>query len=153
MDELFAIRPMTPGDLDAVVVIAASLPEAPHWPRSGYESVFAPRSSPQRIGMVAEAGDSRIAGFLVASLIPPQAELESIAVAIDFQRCGLARQLFDALSRELRSRNCSEVLLEVRPSNRAARALYTALGFAETARRPVYYANPSEDAILMSRPV
>ena len=153
MTEFFAIRPMTNGDIDAIVAIASSLPDAPHWTRSSYEAVFAPNSSPSRIALVAEVSDSRIAGFLLASLIPPQAELESIAVAVDFQRRGVARRLFEAICQELPNRNCSEILLEVRPSNFAARAYYRSLGFSETARRPAYYANPVEDAILMNRSV
>ncbi len=36
-------------------------------------------------------------GFLVASLLPPQAELEIIAVDARVQRRGLARKLFDEL--------------------------------------------------------
>ena len=34
-------------------------------------------------------------------------------------------------------------------SNQAARAFYTSLGFVEEGRRPSYYADPVEDAILM----
>jgi ribosomal protein S18 acetylase RimI-like enzyme len=41
------------------------------------------------------------------------------------------------------------VLLEVRQSNRPARALYLSLGFIETGRRHGYYADPVEDAIQM----
>ena len=40
------------------------------------------------------------------------------------------------------------VMLEVRESNEAARALYGNSGFAEVGRRPKYYAMPEEDALL-----
>jgi ribosomal-protein-alanine N-acetyltransferase len=43
----------------------------------------------------------------------------------------------------------TEVLLEVRASNSAALAFYRALGFAIAGRRPLYYADPIEDAVLM----
>jgi ribosomal-protein-alanine N-acetyltransferase len=36
----------------------------------------------------------------------------------------------------------------VRESNQAARALYIQLGFEESGRRKLYYANPQEDAVL-----
>lgn len=39
--------------------------------------------------------------------------------------------------------------LEVRPSNRPARRLYGKLGFEEVGRRPLYYSETREDAILM----
>jgi ribosomal protein S18 acetylase RimI-like enzyme len=43
------------------------------------------------------------------------------------------------------------ILLEVRPSNVAGRGFYAASGFVETGRRRAYYADPVEDAVLMSR--
>jgi len=151
MAEPFTIRPMMPADIDAVVAIAAGLPGAPHWPGSSYQAIFAPDASPQRIAIVAQAPGDRTAGFVIASIIPPQAELESIAVAAKFQRQSLASKLFGSLQASLRAHNCSQILLEVRQSNHAGLALYRALGFSQTARRPNYYSQPVEDAILMSR--
>jgi ribosomal-protein-alanine N-acetyltransferase len=90
-----------------------------------------------------------VAGFAVASLLPPQAELESIAVALAAQRQGLARRLFAVLADELQAAQVTEVLLEVRASNQPALGLYQRLGFAETGRRPRYYHDPVEDAVLM----
>jgi ribosomal protein S18 acetylase RimI-like enzyme len=43
-----------------------------------------------------------------------------------------------------------EVLLEVRASNQRARDFYRSLGWNETGIRPRYYADPEEDAVLMS---
>jgi len=153
MPERFTIRPMTPGDIDAVTAIAAALPDAPHWPRSSYEAIFTPNTSPQRIALVAEAAPLGIAGFVIASALSPQAELESIAVAAHFQGQSLAGRLFTSLRQSLLVLGCSEIFLEVRQSNHAALALYSALGFSQTARRPAYYSNPAEDAILMARSV
>ena len=113
-----------------------------------FENVTFSLAVGDRVALVAEGAQSSIAGFLVAVLIPPEAELESIAVDAASQRRGIARQLFAALVQELRAR-CVDILLEVRPSNQAGRAFYAALGFVETARRPAYYADPVEDAILM----
>jgi ribosomal protein S18 acetylase RimI-like enzyme len=92
-------------------------------------------------------------GFAVASLLPPQAELETIAVAAEAQRCGVARQLFAKLAEELRKAQAMELLLEVRASNYPVIAFYRALGFAQTGSRPRYYADPIEDAVLMRLPL
>ena len=40
------------------------------------------------------------------------------------------------------------LLLEVRVSNAAARALYERYGFRETGRRTAYYRDPEESAVL-----
>jgi ribosomal-protein-alanine N-acetyltransferase len=148
---------MTAADLDAVLAIAERLPQAPHWPRTAYLDALNPVATPRRIALVAEAAKtenpepgSSILGFVVVSLVPPQAELETIAVAQDAQRKGMARRLFSALAEELRRAGITEVTLEVRAANQAAIALYRALGFTEAGHRPRYYADPVEDALLLS---
>ncbi len=144
------IRRMTPADLDRVIEIAASLSQAPHWPREVYMAALGAELAPRRIALVVEdAASGVVAGFAVAWLTPPEAELETIAVAAGFQRRGLARQLFQALAGALRQERVSVTLLEVRASNTQAQALYRALGFEVAGRRPRYYADPVEDAVLM----
>jgi ribosomal-protein-alanine N-acetyltransferase len=149
------VRRMTPADLEQVISVAASLPDAPHWPQSAYANALNPDSTPRRIALVivpaaVDPAHRDVFGFAVASLLPPKAELETIAVAAASQRCGLGRQLFHALAGKLEAVGAHEILLEVRASNRAALAFYGSLGFAETGLRPRYYADPVEDAVLMS---
>jgi ribosomal-protein-alanine N-acetyltransferase len=149
-----AIRRMTAADLGRVMEIVARLKQAPHWPPAAYLAALDPRAAPRRIALVAVDPESgAVTGFAVASLLPPQAELESIAVAAGSQRRGLARRLFAALLLELQPQGVTEVILEVRASNHPALRFYRSLGFAETARRPRYYSDPVEDAILQSLPL
>lgn len=144
------VRRMTLADLDRVVEIAGSLPSLPQWPRSAWLTALNPQSTPLRIALVVEDPiDGVLAGFAVASLLGAQAELEAIAVANPFQRRGLARRLFAALTAELRAAQATETILEVRDSNQPALALYRRLGFLETGRRARYYRSPVEDAVLM----
>jgi ribosomal-protein-alanine N-acetyltransferase len=48
-----------------------------------------------------------------------------------------------------RDLGAQEVWLEARESNAAALRLYARCGFVVAGRRPAYYANPAEDAVLM----
>jgi ribosomal-protein-alanine N-acetyltransferase len=139
---------MTPADLDRVLAIAASLPTAPQWPRSAYQAALDPEAAPRRIALVAEAA-GLVEGLIVASLLPPQAELELIAVAAAAQRRGLARWLFQVLAAELRAAQLTEVILEVRAGNQPALDFYQRMGWLVSGRRTRYYQNPEEDAILM----
>jgi ribosomal-protein-alanine N-acetyltransferase len=66
------------------------------------------------------------------------------------QRRGTGRKLLEAMAEELRGAGVREALLEVRVSNQAAFDFYRSLGWVETGRRPRYYADPEEDAVLMS---
>jgi len=144
------IRHMNATDLDRVLELAAALAEAPHWPASAYVAAINPNKTPRRIALVATEPESdTAAGFLVASVLAPEAELETIAVATAGQRRGVGARLMNALVEELRTGGVSRLILEVRASNRAAQGFYGALGFEEVGLRPRYYADPEEDAVLM----
>jgi [ribosomal protein S18]-alanine N-acetyltransferase len=149
---------MAAGDIDGMRAIAGMHPQAPHWPRSAYLNAIIPESTPCRIALVAGASvagcqPGSIHGFAVASLLPPQAELETIVVAPQSQRRGLGQHLFQALAAELMAAGVTELLLEVRVSNHSALAFYRALGFVEIGHRPAYYTDPIEDAVLMRLPL
>ena len=135
-------------DLDRVMEVAASTKNAPKWTREAYLAAIDPAGSPRRIALLARESEET-AGFSVASFILPQAELEAIVTAVPFQRRGVARNLVDFVVKYLRAEGVSEVLLEVRASNLPALAFYRAAGFVESGKRPRYYAEPVEDAILM----
>ncbi|HWA93196.1 MAG TPA: ribosomal protein S18-alanine N-acetyltransferase [Terracidiphilus sp.] len=146
----WTIRPMTESDVDTVMAAAAASISAPHWRRADYAKVLDETAVPARVGLVAEAESGELAGFVVASMMLPEAELESIVVTKAFQRRGVGLELVRALCDALRSRAVSTVHLEVRASNRAALALYAAAGFTRSGMRPRYYADPVEDGILFS---
>jgi ribosomal-protein-alanine N-acetyltransferase len=140
--ETVHIRVMVPADIPPVMAIADSLPDAPHWRSEIYQDMLDPARRPARICLVAEDSDRRVVGFGVMVLIPPQAELEAMAVTGECQRRGIAGNLWFYLLTELKRLHIREVILEVRESNRSAQAFYRASGFVETGRRRGYYADP-----------
>jgi tRNA threonylcarbamoyladenosine biosynthesis protein TsaB len=150
-----SVRRMTAQDVDAVMEIAAKTDHAPQWGRQAYVAAVNAGNQPRRVALVAEGKEGRLAGFVVASLVPgpggspAEAELESIVTALAHQRRGVARELFAVLKTELRRHGAREVILEVRDGNRSAQAFYRFLGFREDGRRAGYYADPVEDAVLM----
>jgi ribosomal-protein-alanine N-acetyltransferase len=149
------IRPMNAADLGRILLIAEELPDAPHWTDSAYSEAIDPDHRPLRVALVAadaQAGAQANAaiGFVVASLVAPEAELETIAVRAGAQRRGVASQLIARLVEVLRGIQVTELRLEVRASNLAAIGFYRARGFSEVGRRPRYYADPEEDAVLMA---
>lgn len=146
------IRKMRAADVPQIASIAAGLKDAPHWPQSTYQAALDPVSIPRRIALVAVSNPSGdVVGFAIVSLISPQAELESIAVRSDEQRQGIGSKLLSSLVCELRAAAISEFMLEVRASNRTGIAFYQAHGWKQSGLRPRYYADPQDDAILMSR--
>ncbi len=144
------VRRMSAVDVERVIALAASLKDAPHWRREAYLRALDPGATPVRIAFVAEnPKEGAVAGFAVACVMRPQAELESIAVRAADQRQGTGRKLFFAVVEELGAQGVRSVFLEVRASNQRARDFYRSLGWKETGLRPRYYAEPEEDAVLM----
>jgi len=144
-----AIRAMSAADVSRVIEIAEALKEAPHWPRAAYESALHAGAVPRRIALVAEQ-DGAVKGFAVVSLPAGEAELESIAVERGSQRHGVGRRLFAEILEMLKREGIPNVMLEVRASNERAVEFYRVLGFEESGRRRAYYADPVEDALLLS---
>ena len=91
--------------------------------------------------------------FLLAQVVAGEATLLTIAVAPIARRLGLGRALVVDFLTQSRQRQATSAFLEVAETNHAARALYTAAGFAPTGRRKGYYraAGQRVDAILMGR--
>ncbi len=149
MNDSIRIRPMTAEDVERVIEVAESLKLAPQWKRGAYLTALNSEAALRRIALAADDSTTGVVGFAVASLTPPESELETIGIIAEFQRRGVARRLFDEVTKALRLAQVQTIGLEVRASNEAARAFYDSLGFAESSRRPRYYADPVEDAVLM----
>ena len=56
-----------------------------------------------------------------------------------------------ALGEALTMKGIETLTLEVRVSNEAAIALYDRLGYEQIGRRPNYYTDPREDALIMRK--
>ncbi len=129
------IRPATSGDLEAIGAIQRRAPEAAQWPAPEclkYDCTLA-------------VMDGRVVGFLVSRAAADEREVLNLAVDPGYRRRGVARALLGAAI----NRSPGRWFLEVRESNRTAREVYRSLGFIEVSRRPEYYENPREHAIVL----
>jgi ribosomal-protein-alanine acetyltransferase len=111
------------------------------------------RESNDKIPVQAEQGRGTPVGFLVATHVEREWELENIVVGPELRGRDIGTQLIDALLARVRAENGSAIFLEVRESNAAARKLYEKAGFRETGRRKLYYSHPDEDAVLYCKNV
>lgn len=97
-------------------------------------------------------GNNDIAGYFVLMLAMDEAHLLNITVRTCLQGRGLGGILFDELVQIARARAATMLLLEVRPSNFVALAVYKHFGFKQIGIRKGYYAalnHQREDAIVM----
>lgn len=100
--------------------------------------------------LVAE-DDGSVVGYVGSQTVFPETDMMNIAVIPQRRREGIAEVLVDALIRELKRIGSSSLTLEVRASNTPAISLYQKLGFHEVGRRPNYYRNPREDALILRK--
>lgn len=94
-----------------------------------------------------------IAALAVFQLVCEEASLYTVSTAPALRRQGAARALLQYAFAQLAAQGAQAVFLEVRAQNKAARALYTALGFAQTGTRRGFYTKPADDAVLMRRAI
>jgi len=90
-----------------------------------------------------------IVAFCVCWVIFDELHINTLAVAPDSRRQGLATTLLEHVLAEAARAGATKATLEVRASNTAALALYERLGFHVAARRPNYYTRPDEDGLIL----
>jgi [ribosomal protein S18]-alanine N-acetyltransferase len=93
-----------------------------------------------------------LAGYFLVLLAVDEAHLLNISVRRDLHGFGIGRLQLDKVMAISRKKNMNSVLLEVRPSNLRALAVYERYGFVKIGQRKGYYPakdNMREDAIVM----
>lgn len=139
------IRQCARRDVENIQQILVEAPEAAAWSAAAVDEAL---NCDERLFLVADI-EAELAGFAVARLITDEAEILNFAVKRAYRRCGVGRRLLEKLFRQLRELGATKVFLEVRESNAAAIAFYRKLGFESVGRRPSYYQQPDEAAIIM----
>ena len=100
--------------------------------------------------IVAQGENGDVLGYAGLHVILDEGYIDNVAVRPEYRRQGIADQLLDVFCR-FGEANLAFLTLEVRPSNRAAVALYEKHGFREAGRRKNYYTDPTEDALLLTK--
>ena len=138
-------RSMTAADVDAVMTIEERIYPHP-WTRGNFTDSL---NAGYHCWVVERGG--AIAAYAVVAIGAGEAHLLNLGVAAPWQRQGMGRSLLVFVLKLARDYAVGCVLLEVRPSNTAARALYAAAGFSEIGVRRGYYPSGEarEDAIVL----
>ena len=139
--------PMTPASIASVIEIENALYEFPWTPGNFSDSLTAG----YRCSLLWQG--AQIAAYAVVMSGAGEAHLLNLSVAPRAQRCGLGGSVLAMLMSEARAHGAHDMLLEVRPSNSAGRALYARAGFVQLGVRKDYYpAKPGrEDALVLGR--
>jgi ribosomal-protein-alanine N-acetyltransferase len=140
------LRTMRWWDIEPAVEIEHALFEHSPWSAEQFWSELA--LVPDTRWYVVHDGDGGIDAYAGLFSLPPEGEVQTIAVAADAQGRGLGRELLAALIDEARRRSCTTLMLEVLHDNLPAISLYESVGFEVFGRRRDYY-GPGAHAVLM----
>ncbi len=140
------VRAAEPNDILSILALERKSTEVSNWSERAYLEAIHSQAS-ERATLVCEV-EGTVAAFVVARIVGSDCELESILVAPEYRRGGIASGLIKRLTILCRERSATKIFLEVRESNSGARAFYGRIGFAETGKRKAYYRDPQEDAVL-----
>jgi [ribosomal protein S18]-alanine N-acetyltransferase len=145
--KLARIRALRPEDIPELVSITEKSSQAASWSRESYEELC---TSEGFLSFVSERAGS-VSGFVVGRQTADEGEILNVAVRRENRRKGEGQALLSAVLEELHRRGVRRVYLEVRESNETGIAFYQEQGFAKRGRRPGYYREPEEGAVLMEK--
>lgn len=92
-----------------------------------------------------------VAGYVGSQTVLGETDMMNIAVRPENRRQGIGEALIEALVDQLKQIGSHCLTLEVRISNEPAIKMYEKLGFVMVGRRPRYYQNPREDALILRK--
>ena len=113
-------------------------------------SIASELENPLSVWLVAVDGGQLI-GYVGSQTVLGETDMMNLAVAPEARRQGTGRALVLALVDALTEKGSHSLMLEVRVSNTPAQKLYESLGFSQVGRRPKYYVNPREDALILRK--
>lgn len=148
----FTIRPMIANDLNQVHALEQINFSAP-WPLKVFRyELEENEASSQWVAVLPgeDGGDETVVGVVVCWLVVDEIHIANLSVHPDYRRNKIATHLLCTALRELLPQGAVSATLEVRAGNQPAQRLYYRFGFQVMGRRPGYYKDNGEDAILLT---
>jgi ribosomal-protein-alanine acetyltransferase len=139
------LRECTPADLPSVLEILKEAPEAAAWSARALEEAL---RQAETCFLLALEG-AVVVGFMVGRRMADEGEILNLGVRRERRRQGIGAALVTRLGELLRSQGVRRVFGEVRESNVGAVQFYMGLGFQQTGKRPYYYRQPDEAALVL----
>jgi ribosomal-protein-alanine N-acetyltransferase len=133
-------------DLDEVAALEAASFTNP-WTREMLARELR-HSDVARVYGLRDAG-GRLLAFCACWVVFDELHINTVAVAADRRREGLATRLLGFVFSEAAEAGVRRATLEVRRSNEPALRLYERLGFSVRAVRAGYYSHPEEDGLVL----
>ena len=142
------VVPLNEGDLPAAVAIQLEAFPIP-WSERQFRDEMALRWA--HVDALKDPRSGELLATVAWWTVGDEAHVLNIATARIHRRRGFGHQLLAHVLGRATEAGCAQASLEVRPSNDAALGFYGSFGFEVIGRRPRYYVNDGEDALILSR--
>jgi ribosomal-protein-alanine N-acetyltransferase len=139
-----SFREMLPEDAEAVEQVEKACFAMP-WSRESFWREAAIENTLYLLALDHE----QVIGYVGCWISFEEAQITNVAVAPAYRGRRVGTEMMAELIRRVKEKGVTALTLEVRPSNAPALALYKNYGFKEAGRRPHYYSDNGEDAIIM----
>lgn len=140
------VVPMEPNHIEALERLELECFSTP-W---SFDALVSELSNPLAVFRVAEL-DGQVAGYVGMHHIVDEGFICNIAVFPQYRRRGIAARLMESLIDYAKENDMTSISLEVRESNQIARTLYEKFQFEVVGERRNFYANPTENALIMTK--
>jgi len=141
------VREMTLDDLDQVMEIENACFTTP-WTRESFEKEIRDNHLAKYLVILY---NEQMVGYGGMWFIVDEAHITNIAINKEFRNRKLGSFLVKAMIEYAERLGIHRMTLEVRESNIPAQGLYTKFGFKPCGKRPKYYQDNNEDAVIMWR--
>jgi ribosomal-protein-alanine N-acetyltransferase len=142
------IRDMTKADLSAVLKIETDLFPTDAWTEALFLGELSEVPVSRKVAVAEFEG--QVIGYVSLRFVGRQGDVNTIAIAKDFQRKGFGNQLLAWLLMTAKDLGVRELFLDVRADNLAAIEMYKKAGFDRIDIRRNYY-DHSVDANVMRK--
>ncbi|VEG90316.1 ribosomal protein S18-alanine N-acetyltransferase [Legionella spiritensis] len=150
---MLKVRPMQVSDLDRVYTIELASHKAP-WSRSILQDCILVGYNCRVLESTEKSTGPRIVGYLIARQSNGVCHILNLCIDVSCQGKGYGRFLLKNLLESLDKNLIATLILEVRPTNKAAIALYESLGFQRKGIKTGYYMDEDgkeEDALVLKK--
>jgi len=142
---MLTTRKMTLEDVDRIYEIEVQSFKTP-WTKEAFHNEIVSNTLAEYIVLLY---DAHIIGYGGMWLIMDEIHITNVALATDYRGKGYSKVLISALIQFGVESRFNHMTLEVRESNLVAIALYEQFGFVSVGKRPKYYIDTGEDALVM----
>lgn len=139
---------MVNNDLPEVMAIEKESFISP-WSEGMFRDELIVKHSQCLVARLGQDKKSIVGGYIIFWIVADEAHLHNLAVKKEFRGQGLAYQFLNMMKEISRQVGVKAQTLEVRESNIDAIKLYRKCGFVVKGRRPLYYTDTQEDALIM----